>query len=71
MEELLFFSEAYPESFTISENHVDNCDVAFGIRIVSATPLYQFGFVAVALMGILYEGTRLCLLPLVFHCSLV
>lgn len=61
-----FFPEVYPELLSISENHVDNCDAAFGIRVIDAIVLYWF--VAVALMGILDEGTCLCRLHFVFQC---
>lgn len=51
---------------SISENRVDNCDIAFGIR-VDAIVLYWF--VAVVFAGILDEGTCLCLLHFVFQCK--
>lgn len=68
---ILFSPEVYPELFTVSESHVNNCDVAFRITVVNAIPLYQFVFVAVTFMGILYESTSLSLFHLVFPCSAV
>lgn len=61
-----FFPEIYPQLLSISENRVDNCDIAFGIR-VDAIVLYWF--VAVVFVGILDEGTCLCLLHFVFQCK--